>query len=78
MTDIGLLKLDKERNSRLKDLAGKKVKAGIRPQSVYFSKHSDSRRHTDTEIELTVELVENLGDKYLVIGGISLERWSVF
>ncbi|HON09293.1 MAG TPA: ABC transporter ATP-binding protein [Chitinispirillaceae bacterium] len=68
MTDIGLLKLDKERNSRLKDLAGKKVKAGIRPQSVYFSKHSDSRRHTDTVIELTVELVENLGDKYLVIG----------
>ena len=39
-----------------------------KPQSVYFSKHRDSRRHTDTEIELMVELVENLGDKYLVIG----------
>ena len=67
-TDIGFLRIDKERASRLRDYGQRKVRIGIRPQCICFSGHKDSRRSTDTEIDVSVELVENLGDKYLIIG----------
>ncbi|HEX3018787.1 MAG TPA: ABC transporter ATP-binding protein [Chitinispirillaceae bacterium] len=67
-TEIGFLKLDRERTEKIHDLAGKKVLVGIRPQSIYFIEHLAQRRHTDTHIALTVELVENLGDRSLVVG----------
>ncbi len=65
---FGFLKLDKERALKIRHMNGKKIMVGIRPQSIYYTEHLARRRHTDTEIEVTVELVENLGDRSLVIG----------
>ncbi len=68
MTSLGYLKLDSERAQKIKQLSGRKVIAGIRPQNIHFKGHQARRRHTDTDIEITVEFVENLGDRSLVIG----------
>jgi len=68
MTNIGYLKLDSERANKVKDFNGRKVVAGVRPQNVYFKGHHARRRHTDSDIEISVELIENLGDRSLVIG----------
>jgi multiple sugar transport system ATP-binding protein len=68
MTCAGFMKLDKDRVPKISEMTGRKVLAGVRPQSIYFTEHLHSRRHTDTDIELDVELVENLGDRCLVIG----------
>lgn len=70
-TEIGFLKLDRDRSEKLDALAGKKVLVGIRPQSIYFVEHLAQRRYTDTHIELKVEFVENLGDRSLVVGRCS-------
>lgn len=67
-TEIGFLKLDRARSAQIEEMAGKEVVVGIRPQSIYFIEHLAQRRHTDTHIDLTVELVENLGDRSLVVG----------
>lgn len=67
-TDLAFLKLDKERGTRVLSMHGRKVLAGIRPQSIYYLGHLLKRRHTDTEIEISAELVENMGDRSLVIG----------
>jgi len=67
-TEFGFLKLDKERAAKIGVMAGRKVLVGIRPQSIYFTEHLARRRHTDTELEVSVELVENLGDRCLVVG----------
>lgn len=68
MTSAGFLRLDKERALKIAGLIGRHVLAGVRPQSIYFAEHLRSRRHTDTEIEISVELVENMGDRSLVVG----------
>jgi ABC-type sugar transport system ATPase subunit len=68
ITSIGFLKLDRDRTSRLETMIGRKVIAGIRPQNIYFSEHIIRRRHTDTSLDITVEFVENMGDRSLVIG----------
>jgi ABC-type sugar transport system ATPase subunit len=69
MTCIGFLSFDNDRAMRMVQMLGRKVLVGIRPANIYFTEHLTSRRSTDTaEIELTVELVENLGDRSLVVG----------
>lgn len=68
MTSVGFLKLDKERTSKIAEIPGRKVLAGVRPQSIYFTEQFHSKRSTDTDIELDVEMVEDLGDRCLVIG----------
>jgi ABC-type sugar transport system ATPase subunit len=68
MTNIGFLKLDKERAEKIKTFNDRKVVIGVRPQSIYYKGHLARRRHTDTDIEITVELIENLGDRCLVVG----------
>ena len=67
-TDVGLLSLDKERTVKIKANEGRKVLAGVRPQSIYFTEHQARRRHTDTYVEVNVELIENMGDRSLVVG----------
>jgi ABC-type sugar transport system ATPase subunit len=67
-TDFGFFKLDKERAAKIGNSGGKKVLVGIRPQNIYYTEHLARRRHTDSEIEVSVELVENLGDRSLVVG----------
>ena len=67
-TPIGYLRLNKERNSQIKSMAGKEVTVGIRPQNIYYVEHVAQRRYTDANIELVVELVENMGDRSLIVG----------
>jgi ABC-type sugar transport system ATPase subunit len=68
MTSIGYLKLDGERSDKIKAFNGRRVVVGVRPQCIYFKGHTARRRHTDTDIEITVEFIENLGDRSLVVG----------
>lgn len=68
ITNIGYLKLDKDRAEKIREFSGRKVIVGVRPQCIYYKGHQARRRHTDTDIEITVELIENLGDRSLVVG----------
>ena len=68
MSNIGYLKLDGERAEKVKSFDGRKVTIGVRPQNIHYKGHHARRRHTDSDIEITVELIENLGDRSLVIG----------
>jgi multiple sugar transport system ATP-binding protein len=80
MTSIGYLKLDAERAEKVRQFSGRKVIAGVRPQNIHYKGHHARRRHTDTDIEITVELIENLGDRSLVIGrnkGDSIVRFLI-
>lgn len=67
-TCIGFLRLDKDRSDKVAQMEGRKVMVGIRPQNIYVTEHLTRRRHTDTNIEIMIELVENLGDRSLVVG----------
>lgn len=67
-TDLAFLKLDKEREKIVFSMQGRKIVAGIRPQCIYYTGHLSRRRHTDTEIQISAELVENMGDRSLVVG----------
>jgi multiple sugar transport system ATP-binding protein len=66
-TPVGFLHLDRERTTLVKDMIGRRVTAGIRPQNISFAEHHTSRRASDTYIELSVELVEEMGDRSLII-----------
>jgi multiple sugar transport system ATP-binding protein len=70
-TSIGFLRLNKERTPHIASMVGREVLVGIRPQSIYYVEHIARRRHTDASIELTIELVENMGDRSLIVGGHS-------
>ena len=70
-TSIGLLKLNKERENKIKEMKGRKIIIGIRPQSIYYVEHVARRRYTDAKIDLEIEIVENMGDRSLVVGKYS-------
>lgn len=67
-TSIGFLHLDKERAGFLHKMMQRRVIIGIRPQNIYYIKHVARRRYTDASIELDIELVENMGDRSLIVG----------
>jgi multiple sugar transport system ATP-binding protein len=67
-TEIGSLKLDKDRASDVSSIIGKGVRVCIRPQNIQFVQHFKPRRQSDTELTLTIELVVSMGDRVLVIG----------
>jgi multiple sugar transport system ATP-binding protein len=67
-TPVGFILIDKERVEQTARMIGRPVKAGIRPQAIHYSAHRASRRYSDTDIAITIELVENMGDRSLVIG----------
>lgn len=67
-TGIGCLLLDKERAAKVAGMQGREVLVGIRPQSIYYTDHIAQRRFTDATIELVIDLVENLGDRSLIVG----------
>jgi ABC-type sugar transport system ATPase subunit len=73
-TAAGFFLLDKERAPRGADMMGQTVRVGIRPQNVHYAAHSAARRASDTRVSLTVDLVETMGDRSLVVarapGGI--------
>ncbi len=68
LTPVGFLRLDKERTAFISSMEGREVVVGIRPQNIHFIEHVARRRHTDTSMELQIELVENMGDRSLIIG----------
>ncbi|MBN1309730.1 MAG: ABC transporter ATP-binding protein [Chitinispirillaceae bacterium] len=79
-TSIGFLRLNKDRSQRIMSMEGKEVTVGIRPQNIYYVEHVAQRRYTDANIELVIELVENMGDRSLIVGkdsGGTLVRFMV-
>jgi ABC-type sugar transport system ATPase subunit len=79
-TSIGFLKLNKERITQIATMDGRTVSVGIRPQNIYYVEHVARRRYTDAKIDLEVELVENMGDRSLIVGkshGGTLVRFMV-
>jgi multiple sugar transport system ATP-binding protein len=67
MTPVGFVKLDKERFTSAKAMAGRSVTVGIRPQNIAYAEHHESKRYSDTTLSVSVELVETLGDRSLVV-----------
>ncbi len=79
-TPIGFLRLNKDRTTQILTMHNTEVVVGIRPQSIYYVEHVAQRRHTDTNIDVVVELVENLGDRSLIVAkssGGTLIRFMV-
>lgn len=79
-TSIGFLRLNKERTPHIVSMAGREVLVGIRPQNIYYVQHIARRRHTDASVECVIELVENMGDRSLIVGrhsGGTLVRFMV-
>jgi ABC-type sugar transport system ATPase subunit len=66
-TPLGFIKLDKERFAKAQSMAGKPVKVGVRPQNIKYAEHHESKRYSDTTVDVAVELVETLGDRSLVV-----------
>jgi ABC-type sugar transport system ATPase subunit len=67
-TSAGFLFLDKERSERARTMIGRDVMAGIRPHHISFVDHLASRRFSDSQITVDVELIEAMGDRSLVVG----------
>ena len=42
--------------------------AGVCPQSIYFTEDQARRSRNRQDVEVSVELVENMGDRSLVVG----------
>ena len=68
VTALGDITIDRDRFEGLLSQTGRQVTVGIRPQDVFFLGHHTSRRASDTKIMLTVDLIETMGDRSLVVG----------
>lgn len=66
-TSMGFFVLDKERGVLAESMSGRRVKVGVRPQNILYAPHSVSRRYSDSRIKITVDLVESMGDRSLVV-----------
>jgi ABC-type sugar transport system ATPase subunit len=66
-TDLGFIKIDKERFSQAQAASGRSVRVGVRPQNIAYAEHHESKRYSDTTIQVEVDLVETLGDRSLVV-----------
>jgi|WetSurMetagenome_2_1015567.scaffolds.fasta_scaffold00149_12 multiple sugar transport system ATP-binding protein len=67
VTPVGFIKLDKERFAPLQAMTGRPVTVGIRPQNIAYAEHHESKRYSDTMLSVSVELIETLGDRSLVV-----------
>lgn len=67
-TPIGFFVFDKETALRTQAMAGSAVTICVRPQNITRADHYAARRYSDTVVTLTVELVQSLGDRSLVVG----------
>jgi ABC-type sugar transport system ATPase subunit len=66
-TDLGFIRIDKERFGVAEAAKGKAVRVGLRPQNIAYADHQVSKRYSDTTIQVDVDLVETLGDRSLVV-----------
>jgi multiple sugar transport system ATP-binding protein len=62
------LRLEKERGLALKAMAGREVTAGLRPQQIFYFGDREGRRHSDTEAQVEIALVEPVGERLMVTG----------
>jgi multiple sugar transport system ATP-binding protein len=67
-TPIGFFMFDKEAALRTQAMAGSAVTVGVRPQNITRADRYAARRYSDTMVTLTVELVQSLGDRSLIVG----------
>ncbi len=67
-TDFGFILLGKNHVEKAQEMIGHEALVGIRPQNIHHLGRQAARRYSDTDIELVVELVEDLGDRNLIIG----------
>ncbi len=65
---VGFIILDREKAKKAAGLLGKTVILGVRPQNIHLAEKNEARRYTDTQIVITVDLVENMGDRNLAVG----------
>ncbi len=73
-SDIGFLRLDKQRAEKIYPLTGKRVVVGIRPQNIHYIGEQRIRRHSDTRIEMCTDIIEELGDRRIVVGQCAQSR----
>lgn len=66
-TEMGRISFDADMIPAAEPFLGKRVIVSIRPQDMHYSADSASRRTSDTKIALTVELIETMGDRSLVV-----------
>lgn len=67
-SDIGMLYLDTDRGMSAGNMVGKKVHISIRPQDIHYVPDHKPRRTSDSRISLSIELIETMGDRSLVVG----------
>ncbi len=60
------LHLEKEKCLAMKEFNGKELIAGVRPQQILYFKDREGRRHSDTEVEVEIVLVEPVGERMMV------------
>ena len=72
------LHIEKERGLALMDFKGREVTAGIRPQQVLYFKDREGRRHSDTEVEAEVILVEPVGERLMITAKIGKREMIFF
>ncbi|OGS37453.1 MAG: hypothetical protein A2293_11000 [Elusimicrobia bacterium RIFOXYB2_FULL_49_7] len=60
------LHMEKQKAQAWMTMCGKEIIAGIRPQQIWHFRDRDGRRHSDTDVEMQVMLVEPLGDRIMV------------
>jgi len=58
--------LEKDRSIALLESKGREVTAGIRPQQIFYFKDREGRRHSDTDVDAEILLVEPLGERLMV------------
>jgi multiple sugar transport system ATP-binding protein len=72
------LRLEKERGLALMDCKGREVIAGIRPQQILYFKDREGRRHSDTEINAEISLVEPVGERLMVTAKVGKREMIFF
>jgi ABC-type sugar transport system ATPase subunit len=66
-TDLGFIRIDKDRLGQAQQVIGRSVRVGVRPQNIAYAEHHESKRYSDTTVSVEVDLVETLGDRSLVV-----------
>jgi len=66
-TPVGFLAFDKELSETMESQCGRVVTIGVRPQNIVCSDRYAARRHSDSAIMVSIELIELLGDRSLIV-----------
>jgi multiple sugar transport system ATP-binding protein len=67
-SEVGFLLLDAQRAQQAEASLGREVVVGIRPQNIHFRETGADRRQSDSRLQMCVDIIEELGDRRLVVG----------